>query len=353
MDIPGCYGEFWEAIPGSACVGCFVKDDCLAKFVTGTLVRYQQKLGATATPEALAEESGVKVEAIRVALQFQANIGMGQAGKAEAEDEVSDVAMPPPAPPLSEDQKVIPPPNIEGGISQDIPVPPPVSFGEMPEEASEKPPEVIVPKKDKAPAKKATSKKLPVEKADKKSADKKAPAKKAPAKKAASKKSTSKKAATPASHPSKAGSAKPARDPARSEDKSVRLVSAPAGTREWGEKHNAARWRRERKHPLISKLKPGMRLQREWAGEIHRVMVKKGGYSYRGQDYPTLYAVTKSIVGTRECPKQLLGDGTRPKGKRELVAWSGLRFWRLQAYLESKGLLKPAVSKRRPGRPRA
>ena len=323
MDIPGCYGEFWEAIPGSACVGCFVKDDCLAKFVTGTLVRYQQKLGAKATPEALAEESGVKVEAIRVVLQFQANIGMGQAGKAEAEDEVSDVAMPPPAPPLSEDQKVIPPP-IEGGIS-----------------------------KDKAPAKKATSKKLPVEKADKKSADKKAPAKKAPAKKAASKKAPAKKAATPASHPSKAGSAKPARDPARLEDKSVRLVSAPAGTREWSEKHHDARWRRERKHPLIAKLKPGMRLQREWAGEIHRVMVKKGGYRYRGQDYPTLYSVTKAVVGTRPSPKQFLDDGTRPKGTRELVAWSGLRFWRLQVYLESKGLLKPIASKRRPGRLRA
>jgi len=346
MDIPGCYGEFWEAIPGSACVGCFVKDDCLAKFVTGTLVRYQQKLGARATPEALAEESGVKMEAICVALQFQANIGMGQAGKAEPEpepeDEVSDVVRPPPAPP-----------PIEGGISQDIPVPLPVSSGEMPEEASEKPPEVIVPKKDKAPAKKATSKKLPVEKADKKSADKKAPAKKAPAKKVASKKSTSKKAATPASHPSKAGSAKPARDPARSEDKSARLVSAPAGTREWGEKHHDARWRRERKHPLIAKLKPGMRLQREWAGEIHRVMVKKGGYRYRGQDYPTLYSVTKAVVGTRPSPKQFLDDGTRPKGTRELVAWSGLRFWRLQVYLESKGLLKSVAPKRRPGRLRA
>lgn len=77
-----------------------------------------------------------------------------------------------------------------------------------------------------------------------------------------------------------------------------------AGTR-WERMRNPTvdlhRWNQEReRHPLLRKLAPGWVIEREYAGEIHQVVVSEGwGYLYRGLRYPTLYTVMVAICGRR------------------------------------------------------
>ncbi len=45
-------------------------------------------------------------------------------------------------------------------------------------------------------------------------------------------------------------------------------------------------------------LVPGTVLEREWKGEVHRVIVHPEGFEYRGQFYPSISAVALAITGT-------------------------------------------------------
>jgi DUF2924 family protein len=53
--------------------------------------------------------------------------------------------------------------------------------------------------------------------------------------------------------------------------------------------------------PLSSRLriKPGSILVREWAGELHRVMVLEVGFAWKGAPYRSLSEVARAITGTR------------------------------------------------------
>lgn len=108
QDKPACFGVFWEGVEGSDCTrpdaktgkSCSAVDECLAAFATGTLARFQAELGDAATPERLAEVTSVDVKAIRLALEFQANIGAGPAVAVtpEGSDALGEPeASPPPA----------------------------------------------------------------------------------------------------------------------------------------------------------------------------------------------------------------------------------------------------------------
>lgn len=47
------------------------------------------------------------------------------------------------------------------------------------------------------------------------------------------------------------------------------------------------------------KLKPGVRLLREWHGKTHEVIVTDRGYVWAGTTYKSLSAVAQAITGTR------------------------------------------------------
>ena len=48
-----------------------------------------------------------------------------------------------------------------------------------------------------------------------------------------------------------------------------------------------------------AKMKPGIRLLREWNGKVHEVIVLEKGVQYRNQSWPSLSAVAREITGTR------------------------------------------------------
>jgi hypothetical protein len=47
------------------------------------------------------------------------------------------------------------------------------------------------------------------------------------------------------------------------------------------------------------RLREGMRLIREWQGEVHHVTVRNGAVEYRGERYRSLSEVARLITGTR------------------------------------------------------
>lgn len=55
-------------------------------------------------------------------------------------------------------------------------------------------------------------------------------------------------------------------------------------------------------------LLPGTILKREWQGEMHKVEVITGGFSYRGKKYQALSPIAHDITGTK---------------------WNGKRFFKL------------------------
>ena len=61
------------------------------------------------------------------------------------------------------------------------------------------------------------------------------------------------------------------------------------------------------------RLKPGVKLVREWRGETHDVLVLEDGFQWRGQRWRSLSAIAREISGTH---------------------WSGPRFFGLQAKAE-------------------
>ncbi len=309
---PSCFGQYWEGIDGSPCKddNCSALNECLAKFATKTLVEHQRKLGkGKATADALAKATDVDKKAIELAMTFQENMGL--------------------------DPYNIPPPTTEETPEEPEEEP---EEEEVEEGASEEPePE---PEKPKKPAKKKVAKKP----ATKKKATKKAapPKKKKVVKKKVVKKKATKKAAPV--NPTQASSAKSAKGLAKTKKatsaKSAKAQGGQKATREWGPQHNQNRWERERKRtPLIAKLTPGMVIPWAYKGESGKVTVRKGYYSYQGEKYPTLYSLVKLLAGVKKFPKQLKADGSRPKGTRELVAYSAVKFFKLKEFLKKKGLL--------------
>jgi hypothetical protein len=52
-------------------------------------------------------------------------------------------------------------------------------------------------------------------------------------------------------------------------------------------------------HPNRAQMRTGMRLLREWRGEMHEVLVTESGYEYRGINYRSLSELARKITGTR------------------------------------------------------
>jgi len=166
--------------------------------------------------------------------------------------------------------------------------------------------------------------------------------------------------------PTVAGSAEPAAGPAKSgkqakksrtkkasqkrgPKKPAASASAPAAPKkkqqrarnEWGEHTYGARFERERsKSPLIAGLEPGTTLTRPWKGQDRTVVVHEDHYSYQGNKFPTLYAVTKEITGTVEYESKSKKD---PREQRKLCQWSAARFWKLK---QKEKALKEIAKKR-------
>jgi hypothetical protein len=67
----------------------------------------------------------------------------------------------------------------------------------------------------------------------------------------------------------------------------------------------------------VSRIKPGTRIIREWAGDTHEVTVVRNGYSYRGKQYKSLSAIARKITGTRWSGPVFFGLKSRPSGKVE------------------------------------
>jgi hypothetical protein len=115
----------------------------------------------------------------------------------------------------------------------------------------------------------------------------------------------------------------------------VNPVLEPGREKFWSYRHNLIRWQRERERsPAIAALKINQILETEWprkSGLVHRVKVLKGRYLYQNRSYPTLYAVTKVIVGVKPRLKQSQIKG-RPPGVRYIPDYSAPKFWRLGQY---------------------
>ena len=60
----------------------------------------------------------------------------------------------------------------------------------------------------------------------------------------------------------------------------------------------------------ITRLKPGVRLVREWRGETHTVIILEDGFEWRGSRWRSLSAIAREITGAH---------------------WSGPRFFGLNA----------------------
>ena len=77
--------------------------------------------------------------------------------------------------------------------------------------------------------------------------------------------------------------------------------------------------RMHRLHAL--RPKPGMRLVREWRGEVHQVTVLDSGFDYRGTHYASLSKIAREITGTRWSGPRFFGlhkaDGQSPKATNE------------------------------------
>jgi len=274
MDRPGCYGEYWEGVPGSECFAdgtCKEIDGCLASFATGKLVEYQKTLGPKATAQKLSEAAQVKPEAILLAINYQKEQGF------------DPFDVPPPA----KDEKVVDPPSPDAA--------------------------------NKEPAKKEPAKKK----------------KRPPAKKKAASKKKAEIANPKMTAPAKAAK-EPVKAVEKKGQTSAGVVKAQ-GSKDWGDQHDKNRWERERKRsPLIAQLTPGMKLTRDWKGEDIVVIVRKGYYQFQEKKYPTLYSITKLVTGTHEAQCQKRADGSRPDGTRHLTNWSAAKFFRLAWLFQKK-----------------
>ncbi len=60
------------------------------------------------------------------------------------------------------------------------------------------------------------------------------------------------------------------------------------------------------------RMKPGMRLVREWRGETHTVLVIEDGFEWNGQRRRSLSAIAREITGTRWSGPRFFGLKPRP-----------------------------------------
>ena len=60
------------------------------------------------------------------------------------------------------------------------------------------------------------------------------------------------------------------------------------------------------------RLKPGLRLVREWRGETHTVLVLEDGFEWNGQRRRSLSAIAREITGTRWSGPLFFGLKPRP-----------------------------------------
>lgn len=333
MSLPDCFGVYWEGIQSNddCNVNCGAKNDCLARFATDTLVKYQRKLGATATVAQLAEATGVVEEAICVALDFQKNKGMV----------FSSSVSEPISQPVSDGLEK---PNSEGMVSAQEDV------------------KQVAPRRRKSVEKAASDESAPKKRGRPKGSTSKTPTGRS---RGRPKKKQTKAEDTSANFRTAGAALRVAAPAKRQMVKSAIPVEEQERKREWSKKHNKARFDRERKRsPLIRQLPAGYVVLRRYpyekgTGPIHRVVVRKGHYTYRSRRYPTLYAVMKAITGTRAYKKQYRPDGSRPRGTRELTVTSAVKFFGLAKLIltlaeekAGKGRSKKLPKQSRGNRPR-
>lgn len=67
----------------------------------------------------------------------------------------------------------------------------------------------------------------------------------------------------------------------------------------WSGKSGKARLRRLLSGDTRSELKPGMRLVREWQGEVYQVLVLPKGFEMNGKIFKSLSAIARHITGTQ------------------------------------------------------
>ena len=60
------------------------------------------------------------------------------------------------------------------------------------------------------------------------------------------------------------------------------------------------------------RMKPGMRLVREWRGEMHDVLVLEDGFEWNGQRRRSLSAIAREITGTQWSGPRFFGLKPRP-----------------------------------------
>ena len=60
------------------------------------------------------------------------------------------------------------------------------------------------------------------------------------------------------------------------------------------------------------RLKPGLRLVREWRGETHTVLVLEDGFEWNGERRRSLSAIAREITGTRWSGPSFFGLKPRP-----------------------------------------
>ena len=61
------------------------------------------------------------------------------------------------------------------------------------------------------------------------------------------------------------------------------------------------------------RVKPGVRLMREWRGETHQVLVLEDGFEWNGRRWRSLSAIAREITGTHWSGPRFFGLERRPK----------------------------------------
>ena len=62
--------------------------------------------------------------------------------------------------------------------------------------------------------------------------------------------------------------------------------------------HSSAARTLNTSHDVVSTLRPGTRLLREWRGATHEVLVVTHGFEHAGKTYKSLSAIARAITGT-------------------------------------------------------
>lgn len=73
----------------------------------------------------------------------------------------------------------------------------------------------------------------------------------------------------------------------------------------------------------LRRLKPGTELVREFQGERHTVVITAEGFRWRGEDYPSLTAIARTITGTNWNGPRFFGLREKVDGPSGLAALTG------------------------------